>query len=359
MKPLASRQRPRSFEEFRGQKEALESIKNLDRQSVLFWGPPGSGKTTLALLLAEKYGMPLRQLSATSSGIGDLRKIIEEAQSESVLLFIDEIHRWNKAQQDALLPFVEDGRVVLLGATTENPGHYINRALLSRSKLLRLYPLGEEDLLRILRAAGGQDEDILKVLARGAGGDARRALSALEELLQIPGATPEDAEQVIGVPRGSRDEHYDVVSAWIKSMRGGDADAALYWMARMEEYGEDPRFLARRMIIFASEDIGLARSGAAAIASGIAQGVEMVGEPECWILLSHCTVYLSRAPHSRASYDAWQRAKQAVRHNRWPVPPALRHGNSVTRQFGEGQGYTIDQQDGFLPEGQERFLEED
>jgi putative ATPase len=372
--PLAARMRPRTFEEVAGQRHLLGPGKALSAlvgsgklPSLILWGPAGTGKTTLAYLLAEAVGAELVQLSAVSSGMADARKVIQKARNSMLetVLFVDEVHRWSKAQQDVLLPAVEEGTVTLIGATTENPYFSLVSPLLSRCLLLRLEPLETEEIVELLhraledaeRGLGGQgakvDEEALAYLAESAGGDARQGLAGLESAVSAAGDQPVTLEVARDVVQRravvyDRDNHYDVISAFIKSLRGSDADAALYWLARMLEAGEDPRFIARRMIILASEDIGPADPGALPIAVAAAQAVEHVGLPEAQLNLAHAAIQLARAPKSNEVIRALGRAMEDARSND-PVPPHLRDSSYPgARKLGHGKGYVYPHDD---PEG--------
>ncbi|HZI18283.1 MAG TPA: replication-associated recombination protein A [Pyrinomonadaceae bacterium] len=376
--PLAERMRPRTLEEFVGQRHLTGEGRVLRRAvegagalpSLILWGAPGTGKTTLARLLARREGARFVALSAVFSGVKEVRAAIAEAREERrhghrTVLFIDEIHRFNKAQQDALLPAVEDGTVTLVGATTENPSFEVIGALLSRSRVLTLEPLGEEDMAAVLRRALEDEErglarlgprlseEVLARLARGAAGDARVALTALEAAVEAtePDAagarhlTEEAVAESLGRARYAYDkggeEHYNLASALIKSLRNSDADAGLYWLARLIEGGADPVFIARRLCILASEDVGLADPRAMEQAAAAAQITQLIGLPEALYPLSQATVYLARAPKSNAlkrSYFA--AAADAAETTREPVPLHLR--NAVTplmKRSGYGQGY--------------------
>jgi putative ATPase len=362
--------RPRSLEGFVGQSHLLapgralaELVAAKALPSLILWGPPGSGKTTLAHLLAEAVGAELVQLSAVSSGVADARRVMERASGGlfRTVLFVDEVHRWSKAQQDVLLPAVEDGTVTLIGATTENPYGSLNAPLLSRCVLLRLEPLEPADLLELLRRAladrehglGGAgvevDEEALAHLAHAAGGDARIALTGLETAVRAALASGERritlarAEDAIGrraiVYDRQGDQHYDVTSAFIKSIRGSDPDAALFWLARMLEAGEDPRFIARRLIVHASEDVGMADPQALLVAVAAAQAVEHVGLPEARLNLAQATIHLARAPKSNSVLVALERARRDAC-SRDPVPPHLREASAPgARALGHGEGY--------------------
>jgi putative ATPase len=373
--PLAARMRPRSFDEVVGQRHLLGPGKSLTAvvesghlPSMILWGPAGTGKTTLAFLLAEAVGAELAQLSAVSSGVADARKIMERVRGGMLqtVLFVDEVHRWSKNQQDVLLPAVEDGTVTLIGATTENPYFSLVSPLLSRSLLLRLEPLSEEDIVEVLhraladeeRGLGKDDVEVeeaaLAYLAESAGGDARQALAGLESaVLAAEGPVTREVAADVVQQRAlvyDRDTHYDVVSAFIKSMRGSDPDAALYWLARMLEAGEDPRFIARRMVILASEDIGLADPNALLQAVAAAQAVEHVGLPEAQLNLAQAVIYLSNAPKSNAVIKALGRARQDAVSNA-PVPTHLRDSSyPAARKLGHGKGYVYPHED---PEGAE------
>jgi putative ATPase len=368
--PLAARMRPRTFEEFVGQSHlvgtgrALAELVDAKRlPSLILWGPAGTGKTTLAYLLADAVGAEVMQLSAVSSGVADARKVIDGASGGlfRTVLFVDEVHRWSKAQQDVLLPAVEAGTVTLIGATTENPYFSLNTPLLSRCLLLRLEPLTAEDLTTLLRRAledpdhglGREhvdvDDDALAHLVTVAGGDARMALTGLEAAVlaakaagesTVSLARAEDAIQRRAIVYDRQgDAHYDVVSAFIKSIRGSDADAALFWLARMIEAGEDPRFIARRLIVHASEDIGMADSRALLVAVAAAQAVEHVGLPEVRLNLAHATVYLARAPKSNSVYRAAGAAFEDAAASD-PVPLHLRDASYAgARKLGHGKGY--------------------
>jgi putative ATPase len=365
--------RPRSFDEVVGQRHLLGSGKALTAlvesghlPSMILWGPAGTGKTTLAFLLAEAVGAEMAQLSAVSSGVADARKVMERVRGSMLqtVLFVDEVHRWSKTQQDVLLPAVEDGTVTLIGATTENPYFSLVSPLLSRCLLLRLEPLSEEEIIAVLRRALADeerglgkdhvevDEEALAYLAESAGGDARQGLAGLESaVLAAEGRVTREVAVDVVQRRAlvyDRDTHYDVVSAFIKSMRGSDPDAALYWLARMLEAGEDPRFIARRMVILASEDIGLADPGALLQAIAAAQAVEHVGLPEAQLNLAQAVIYLSNAPKSNAVIKALGRARQDAAGND-AVPAHLRDSSyPAARKLGHGKGYVYPHED---PEG--------
>jgi putative ATPase len=368
--PLAARMRPRTFDEFVGQGHLVGQGKALSKlvsgghlPSLILWGPAGSGKTTLAYLLAAAVDADLMQLSAVSSGVADARKIMQGAKDGlfRTVLFVDEVHRWSKAQQDVLLPAVEAGTVTLLGATTENPYFSLVTPLLSRCLLMRLEPLAPEDVRALLaraladpeRGLGKVDatftEEALEHLVEVAGGDARLALTGLEAAALAAEAAGEteisrdlaaDAVQKKAVVYDRQgDAHYDVISAFIKSIRGSDPDAALFWLARMIEAGEDPRFIARRMIVHASEDVGLADPRALLVAVAAAQAVEHVGLPEVRLNLAEAAIYLARAPKSNSVYTAISKAMEdAVSAD--PVPTHLRDASyPAARKLGHGKGY--------------------
>jgi putative ATPase len=376
--PLAERMRPRTFEEFVGQPNVVGAgsllTKALGRggkpPSLILWGPPGTGKTTLGRLVARASGGAFIPLSAVFAGVREVRAAIDEAsrirrRGGRVVLFIDEIHRFNKAQQDALLPAVEDGTVTLIGATTENPSFEVNAALLSRARVLTLKPLDEQAVAAILRRALADpdrglaslrpelaDEDLAH-LARASGGDARVALTALESAVQAVEPGPDGIRKVdretlaeaVGRARFAYDkggeEHYNLASALIKSLRNSDANAALYWLARLIEGGADPVFIARRLCILASEDVGLADPQAMVQAAAAAQIVQLIGLPEGLYPLSQATIYLANAPKSDAVKKAYSAAAEdAAATAREPVPLHLR--NAVTRlmkSVGYGEGY--------------------
>ena len=373
--PLAARMRPSTLDEFVGQQHFLGEGKLLRRLlaadrlgSVIFYGPPGTGKTTLAFLLAQASRSKFVQLSAVTSGVKDLREVLEGARDRlsaagnKTLLFVDEIHRFNKAQQDVLLPDVEDGVVILVGATTQNPFFAINSALVSRSRVFQFEPLSSDDIKALLRRAladrerglGQHDvhlhDDALAFLAEVSDGDARRALSALEvgvlssdeRPIEFTRALAEESVQRKAVEYdGTGDAHYDAASALIKSMRGSDPDAAIYWLARMLEAGEDVRFLARRIVIFASEDVGNADPQALMLAVATMQACEFVGLPECQLNLAQAVTYMACAPKSNASMVALSEAKGDVREGRLlPVPVMLRDSHyQSAKRLGHGQGY--------------------
>jgi putative ATPase len=373
--PLAARMRPNTLDEFVGQQHFLGEGKLLRRLlaadrlgSVIFYGPPGTGKTTLAFLLAQASRSKFVQLSAVTSGVKDLREVLDAARDRlsaagnKTLLFVDEIHRFNKAQQDVLLPDVEDGVVILVGATTQNPFFAINSALVSRSRVFQFEPLSSDDIKALLRRALadrerglGQHEvhmhdDALDFLAEVSDGDARRALSALEigvlssdqRPVEFTRALAEESVQRKAVEYDrTGDAHYDAISALIKSMRGSDPDAGIYWLARMLEAGEDVRFLARRIVIFASEDVGNADPQALVLAVATMQACEFVGLPECQLNLAQAVTYMACAPKSNASMVALSESKRDVREGRLlPVPVMLRDSHyQSAKRLGHGQGY--------------------
>jgi putative ATPase len=373
--PLAARMRPRSLDEVAGQHHLLGPGRALralvasgEISSVILWGPAGSGKTTLAHIIAGSTGAHFDPMSAVTAGVADVRKAIAAArerlaqQGRKTLLFLDEIHRFNKAQQDALLPAVENGWVVLVGATTENPSFEVNSPLMSRSLLFRLEALEDDDLVTLMkRALADRDrglgslevpaeEPALDHIAAGSGGDARAALNVLEAAALIATTqggsidleAAEEALQRRALPYDKAgDWHYDVISAFIKSMRGSDPHAAVYWLARMLDAGEDPRFVARRMVIFASEDVGNADPTALAVAVGAHHALEFVGLPEAKLNLAQAASYLALAPKSNASALAlWSAEDDIKASGPEPVPAHLRDSHSpASRSVGAGKGY--------------------
>lgn len=378
--PLAERMRPQSLDEVIGQdaiigegKILTEIVKKAEPVNLIFWGPPGTGKTTLARILAKEYNADFVELSAVTAHKKDVEDVVARAKTNwnlkiRTVLFVDEIHRFNKAQQDAFLPHVESGLIILIGATTENPSFEVISPLLSRSRVVVVSPLTREGIIavikRALKAEKAEKRVTKKAIERIAdlsGGDARSALGDLELALNL--AEKVD-EQVVETAVGKKmplydksgDYHYDNISAFIKSMRGSDVDATLYYLARMVQSGEDPKFIARRMVIFASEDIGLAGNGALNLAVSCFEAIERVGMPEGGIILSHVAVVLAKAKKNRETYDGWARAQQvAARSMGCPVPTWLRNAPTKLMKdlgFGEGQkweaGFHLDKS--YLPE---------
>jgi putative ATPase len=368
--PLAQRLRPRTLEDFVGQQHVLGEGSALRRaiaedrvRSSIFYGPPGSGKTTLARIVAHTTGAAFEELSAVSATVKDVREVMARARERlgttgtRTILFLDEIHRFNKAQQDALLPTVEDGLITLIGATTENPYYEVNSALMSRLQLYELEPLSEDDLRSIVErgvaelgaSIGDAARDL--VVARS-GGDARSALNILELAAETAdGAITEENVEDAARKRPifydkASDAHYDYISAFIKSIRGSDPDAAVYYLAAMLEGGEDARYIARRMIVHASEDIGNADPRALLVAVAAAQAVEHVGLPEARLNLAQACIYLARAPKSNASYRAITEATSDVReHGNAEPPDSLKDGSYYGRRLGHGEGYIYPHED--------------
>jgi putative ATPase len=390
--PLAARMRPSTLDEFVGQEQligpgrALRRAIETDRiSSFILWGPPGSGKTTLAQIIARATHAHFVGLSAVSAGVADLRKVIEEAtrlqrqQGKRTILLIDEIHRFNKSQQDSVLHAVEQGVVTLIGATTENPSFEVNSALLSRCRVFTLRALNDEEIEGLIRRATAEADrglgklnvelapEAMKALVDVAGGDARTALNGLE--LAATATSPdaqgrrvvtlaavEDAlQRRILLYDKAGEQHYDVVSAFIKSMRGSDPDAAIYWMARMLEAGEEPLFVVRRMVIVAAEDVGLADPQALQVAVAAQQAVHFVGMPEAWLIMSEAAIYLATAPKSNSSTVAIGNARAAVQQRgNMPVPMQLRNApTGLMKSLGYGKGY--DYSHDFAPDDPRRY----
>ncbi|HET7528761.1 MAG TPA: replication-associated recombination protein A [Candidatus Saccharimonadales bacterium] len=387
-RPLAERMRPQKIADVIGQEHILGEGKLLSQLvragkpfSLIFWGPPGSGKTTLARIVANELEADFIEISAVTAGKADVAKVVERARANEqgdttqgprqTVLFVDEIHRFNKAQQDAFLPHVESGLITLIGATTENPSFEVITPLLSRSRVVVLEPLSKEDVIKIIKRAAKAEKISIKklpntsidLLAELSGGDARIALGNLELAAQLAGGktiTKEIIQQAAQKRIPGYDKagemHYNIISAFIKSMRGGDASAALYWMARMLQAGEDPKFVARRMVVFASEDIGMAAPAALNIAVSTFLAVERIGMPECQYNLFHCATVLAKAPKSRDVTNAINSAQAAARqYPDAPVPLHLRNApTNLMKDLGYNKGYKWDagfkDKRGFLPD---------
>jgi len=379
--PLAERMRPNTLDQVIGQKHLLEHgqiirqiIERKQPTSLILWGPPGSGKTTLARTIARETGAEFMELSAVTSGKADVTRVVAVAAANRrlgmrTILFVDEIHRFNKAQQDAFLPHVEDGTIILIGATTENPSFEVITPLLSRSRVLVLEPLSKDDIVAILTQTAKAEKITKKrlpaksidLLAELSGGDARVALGNLELALQLtdktitPDVITTAAQKRVPGYDKAGENHYNIISAFIKSMRGSNVDATLYYMARMLQAGEDPKFVARRMVIFASEDVGIAAPAALNLAVSTFMAVERIGMPECQYNLYHCATVMAKAPKSRAVTDAMMRAKNAARDfPDLPVPLHLRNApTKLMKDLGYNKGYKWEadfkHDQGFLP----------
>jgi len=373
LEPLASKIRPNTLKGFVGQihltgksKPIYQAIKKGHLFSIIFWGPPGVGKTTLARIYAKSLNADFHELSAVSAKKDDIRKLVALAkeQTKPTVLFLDEIHRFNKAQQDFLLPQVENGILTLIGATTENPSFEIISPLLSRCRVFLLNPLTKEEMLRIiesaLKATVGNteiDEECSEWLVNMANGDARQAINIIESSYYLyKKVTLKSLKESLQSKHLRYDkkgeEHYNTISAFIKSMRAGDADAAVYYLARMVESGEDPLFIARRMVIFASEDIGLASSGALLLANNVFRACETIGYPECAINLAHGVTYLANCKKDRRSYDALRAAQEDVRkYGNLDIPLKIRNApTKLMEELNYGKGYKKYDKESLLPE---------
>lgn len=380
--PLAAYFRPKTLAEFVGQEKIigentwlLQAIKQDRVPSIIFWGPPGSGKTTLAFIIAKETKAEFYELSATSSGVKDLKLIVDRAKESKrlgtkTILFIDEIHRWNKAQQDALLPQVENGTITLIGATTENPSFAVNGALLSRLKVVVLEALNTDNLKLIIKRAAKDlkiklTKEVAALIARLANGDARRSLGILESAAEAVTANEAISiqliKEIINKPGllydKNGEEHYNLISALHKSMRGSNADAAVYYLVRMIEAGEDPLYIARRLIRFASEDIGLANNSALMLASATYDACKNTGLPECGVNLAHCVIYLAKSPKNIAAYMAYNKARAEVeKTGNLPVPLHLRNApTKLMKELDYGRDYKYtpledDSNQEYLPE---------
>ena len=370
MQPLATQLRPKNLSEFIGQRHLVGpgkplaiAIEKKHIFSFILWGPPGVGKTTLARIYANSIEADYYELSAVSTGKDDIRKIVDQKPNLTILekpkvLFLDEIHRFNKAQQDFLLPYVESGQLTLIGATTENPSFEVNSALLSRCQVFVLKELSESEMAQIIQRTGlAIDQEAQEWLIQMANGDARQAISLLESTSKLyKEITVENLKNALQNTHLRYDkkaeEHYNTISAFIKSMRASQPDAALYYLARMVEAGEDPKFIARRMVIFASEDIGLKDPQALTVANAVFRAVEIIGYPECAINLSHGVCYLSLAPKSKASYYAYFDAVDDVKKTgNLPIPLNIRNApTSLMKDLGYGKGYEKYTKEDLLPE---------
>ena len=371
MEPLANKLRPKNLKEFIGQEHLVGKDKPLNIAiskkhifSFILWGPTGVGKTTLARIYAQSINADFFELSAVSAGKEDIRKIVDESKKGTGFLlgpkvvFLDEIHRFNKAQQDFLLPFVESGKIILIGATTENPSYEVIPALLSRCKIFILEKLKEKDIKKILKRSNFEiDKESLSFIYEYSDGDARQALSivdstfSLYKKINIENLKNTIQNKILKYDKKGED-HYNIISAFIKSMRAGKPDPTLYYLSRMINAGEDPKFIARRMVIFASEDIGLAQPTALVVANEVFRAVETIGYPECAINLAHGAVYLALANKDRRVYNALKMAQEDVfKHGSIPVPLKLRNPNSkLLKDIGYGEGYKMYGDDHLMPD---------
>lgn len=366
MEPLASKIRPKKLSEFVGQENLVGedkplriAIKDKHLFSFILWGPPGVGKTTLARIYAKSLNADYHELSAVSSGKDDIRKIVEGGSLLAPrILFLDEIHRFNKAQQDFLLPYVESGKLTLIGATTENPSFEVIPALLSRLRVFIMEELKDEEMKKIIKRTKYKiKKDALDWLITMSQGDARQAIAMIENTMGLyNNITLENLKNTLSSKSlrydKKGDEHYNTISAFIKSMRAGQPDAALYYLARMIEAGEDPKFIARRMVIFASEDIGLAQPTALVVANDVFRAVETVGIPECAINLAHGVAYLSESKKDRSSHDAYFLAKEdVVKYGNLPVPLHIRNATTkLLKELNYGKGYEKYDKASYLPD---------